>query len=92
MRRASGDDRFHRSIHGTTEVSLKYSHLVDVDAGTRKLIIHRVYPDGRKELFTQVDLPAGKTSANEKLLDEFCRMLGENLLLDSPVARKLLHL
>jgi hypothetical protein len=67
----------------------KHSHLVEIDSRTRKLIVQRVYADGRKELFTQVDLPAATTSA---ALDEFCRMLGENLLLDSPAARELLNL
>jgi hypothetical protein len=73
-------------------MSQKYSHLVEVDEHARKLIVQRVYADGRKELFTQVDLPATTASAKKKSLDEFCRKLGENLLLDSPAARKLLSL
>jgi hypothetical protein len=70
----------------------RYSHLVEVDVDTRKLVIHRVYGDGRKELFTHVDLPAGTADAKKERLNEFCRMLGENLLIDSPDARKLLNL
>lgn len=70
----------------------KYSHLVEIDERTRALIVQRVYADGRKELFTQVDLPTATTSASKKSLDEFCQVLGENLLLDSPAARELLNL
>jgi hypothetical protein len=67
-----------------------YCHLVEVDETSSKLIIYRVYFDGRKELYTQVDLPVGAKETDS--LGAFCRMLGENLLLDSPVARKLLNL
>lgn len=69
-----------------------YSHLIEIDEPTRKLIIQRVYADGRKEFFTHVELPATSVAAREEGLAAFCRTLGENLLLDSPVARELLNL
>jgi hypothetical protein len=69
-----------------------YSHLVDIDESERKLIVHRVFADGRKELFTQVDLPVAPGNTGDKSLEKFCRILGENLLLDSPAARRLLQL
>lgn len=69
-----------------------YSHIVEISEPDRRLIIHRVYADGRKELFTEMILPneVGEKGAVE--LQEFCYMLGENLLIDSPIARKLLGL
>jgi len=70
----------------------KFSHVVDVDADTRKVVVYRLYADGRRELFTLMDLPVDATSTTNSRLDEFCRMLGENLLLDSPIARSLLRL
>jgi hypothetical protein len=71
---------------------LKYSHLVEVDESSHRLVIHRIYPDGRRELFTEVDLPTAGAGSQQDALASFCRMLGENLLVDSPVARKLLRL
>ena len=73
-------------------MTTKFSHLVEMDASKRLLVVYRVYADGRRELFTQVDLPTDTAAKNKGQLDEFCRMLGENLLLDSPDARNLLRL
>lgn len=73
-------------------MNTKYCHLVEVDADKRMLVIHRVYSDARKELFTQVEVPTGEAVLDKRKVDEFCRMLGENLLIDSPSARELLRL
>ena len=67
----------------------KYSHLIYVDEPSRKVIIHRVHSDGRRELFTEALLPLTHGADG---FAEFCRMLGENVLLDSPATRKLLGL
>ncbi|MFZ5595333.1 MAG: hypothetical protein ACOY4D_13980 [Pseudomonadota bacterium] len=69
-----------------------FSHLVEVDEVTRRLTIYRVFANGEKQLFTQVDLPLKTVNEDEKGFEEFSRMLGENLLIDSPVARKLLDI
>jgi hypothetical protein len=73
-------------------MTLKYNHLIETDEENRRLTIHRIYDNGRKELFTQVDLPNNVPSENEAQLESFFQLLGENLILDSPIARKLLGL
>ena len=69
----------------------KYSHLVQIDEETRILTIYRVFDDER-DLYTSVKLPDGNWTSNVEVLQEFCRVLGENLLLDSPQARRLLDM
>ncbi|MEW5755646.1 MAG: hypothetical protein AB1810_05025 [Pseudomonadota bacterium] len=69
-----------------------FSHLVEIDKATRRLTIYRVFANGEKQLFTQTDLPSKTVKEDEKGFEEFSRMLGENLLIDSPVARKLLDI
>lgn len=67
-----------------------YSHVVEIDEVRRVLEIYRMYPDGRRQLFTSVDVPKKSFSADEHGFRDFARLLGENLLVDSPVARRLL--
>lgn len=69
-----------------------YHHLLEIRELDRRLTINRVYEDGRKELFTEVELPSTTCDEDPSRFEEFCRVLGENLLMDSPVARKLLGL
>jgi hypothetical protein len=72
---------------------LDYCHLVEIDEDRRQLAVYRMYSDGKKELFTMVDLPSTAFKGNnEDAFGEFARLLGENLLLDSPIARRLLGL
>lgn len=92
MLRASGVNHYRRSIHGTTKMIPNYRHLIEICEQDRQLTIVRVYEDGRKELFTAIELPAQSIDGNKDQFEEFCRLLGENLLLDSPKARKLLDL
>ena len=53
----------------------------------KQLHIFRVYEGGKEELYTTIDLPDPN---NEEELNGFFRILGENIILDSPAARKLL--
>lgn len=69
-----------------------YIHQVEVDAHTRMISIYRVWATGDKQLFTSVELPEKSFDEDEVGFREFARLLGENLLVDSPVARKLLGL
>ena len=69
-----------------------FSHLVEIDEATRRLTIYRVFADGEKQLFTQTDLPPKTIKEDDKGFEEFSRTLGENLLFDSPFARKLLDI
>lgn len=69
-----------------------YSHLLEIDEEKRLLIISRVFEDGTRQLFTSVDLPGNAFSDDEQGFRDFAQKLGENLLIDSPIARKLLGL
>lgn len=73
-------------------MEITFSHLVEIDEATRRLTIYRVFPEGEKQLFTRVDLPLKTANEDAKGFEEFSRILGENLLIDSPVARKILDL
>ncbi len=74
------------------EAMLNYNHFVEVDEKGHRLMIYRIYGDGRKELFTEIELPSAIIEESEDKFREFACLLGENLLMDSPVARKLLGL
>jgi len=67
-----------------------YDHLLHFDEPSRELRIYRVDSTGQKTLFTSTRVPAssGWSEAVEKLAHD----LGEQLLMDSPSARKLLQL
>ena len=67
----------------------QHSHLIEIDQGERSVTIYRV-KDGERELYTSVKLPSTTWDTDRQAIESFCRMLGENILLDSPAARKLL--
>jgi hypothetical protein len=69
-----------------------YTHMVEVDEEKRQVLIYRISADSKKQLFTSVDLPTKKVSEDEDEFRRFACTLGENLLIDSPVARKFLGL
>jgi len=71
---------------------MTYNHLLEIIEEDRILNIYRIYKNGEQELFTQVELPCNTIVNEEANFKKFCCILGENLLLDSPVARKLLDL
>jgi hypothetical protein len=62
-----------------------FSHLIEIDESARLVRIHRIFPDGSKHLFTERSLPP---STADSQYGEFARLLGENILLDSPAARR----
>ncbi len=70
----------------------RYSHLVEIDETKRLLTIYRVNEIGEKILFTSIDLPPLTFDKNSEGYRDFAQQLGENLLVDSPVARKLFGL
>jgi hypothetical protein len=67
-----------------------FSHLVEIDESARLLRIHRVFPDGPKHLFTETPLPPLAADSKGSQQGDFARLLGENILLDSPAARRAL--
>lgn len=71
--------------------STDYSHLIEIDEPARLLIIYRIN-GAERQLYTSVKLPDGECVSDSACFEEFCRTLGENILLDSAQARKLLGL
>lgn len=69
----------------------EHSHLIEVDEDERLLTIYRVR-NGERELYTSVQLPATTWDTDRRAIEDFCKTLGENILFDSPVARKLLSI
>jgi hypothetical protein len=67
-----------------------YDHVLHVDADSREIRIYRMDSTGEQSLYTSVKLPESLGWTPE--LESFARQLGENLLLDSPAARKMLGL
>jgi len=69
-----------------------HTHLVEIDASQRRLTIYRVSESGQRSLYTYVDLPVKTRDEDREGYDRFAKLLGENILIDSPVARKLMGL
>jgi len=70
-----------------------FSHLVEIDETEKKLTIYRVdVKTGQRTLYTAAEFPSGKNRGNGREFRDFARLLGENLLIDSPAARRLLGL
>lgn len=68
-----------------------FLHLVEIDEGAKKLTIYRVdEKTGQRTLYTSVRIPSKRIRDNDPEFSDFARMLGENLLLDSPAARRIL--
>jgi len=65
-----------------------FCHLIEIDENARFLRIHRVFPDGRRHLFTETALLTPTAAKKDSQFAEFARLLGENILLDSPAARR----
>lgn len=68
-----------------------YSHLVEIDEKERLLTIYRI-SGSKRQLYTSVKLPEKTWEKNPEEVKEFCRKLGENIILDSPQARKLFEI
>jgi len=68
-----------------------YSHLIEINEKERLLTIYRVSGADR-QLYTSVKLPEKTWTKNPEEIREFCRTLGENIILDSPQARKLFEI
>jgi hypothetical protein len=66
-----------------------YNHLVEIDESSRRLTIYRL-SNGEKTLYTQTEIPRVVWDDAKHEMNEFCRLLGENILIDSPQARRLL--
>jgi hypothetical protein len=64
---------------------MNFDHLVCMDEDAGEIIIFRVDAYGKRTPYTKTAIP--DPSAGKDVLGPFAKMLGENLLLDSPAAR-----
>lgn len=86
------DNQYLHWTHGITNMAFKtYSHLIEINEEERLLTIYRVSGSDR-ELYTSVKLPDKTWTKNPEAIKEFCLILGENIILDSPQARKLFEI
>ncbi len=69
-----------------------HSHLIEIDEKQRRLTIYRISESGQRSLYTYVDLPPKARDDDREAYERFVKLLGENILVDSPVARKLMGL
>lgn len=74
---------------GTELPTDKFHHLVEIDETERQLTIFRVRSSGR-EFYTSVKLLEKSCDEDPVGAQEFCRLLGESILLDSPSGRQIL--
>ncbi len=69
----------------------EYDHLIEIKKDERKIYIYRLFKkNNKKQLFTCVELPQKTFDQDKEAFKRFAELLGENLLIDSPLARKLL--
>lgn len=71
---------------------INFNHEIAIDEENKRLSIYRVFHSGEKQLYTYVDLPNKTIIQDRDGFREFACKLGENILIDSPIARKLLSL
>jgi hypothetical protein len=69
-----------------------YHHLIEIDETKNKLTIYRLFGGGEKEVYTSIELPIINAQDNWDSFESFALTLGENILMDSPSARRLLNL
>lgn len=68
-----------------------YGHLIEINEEERLLTIYRVSGSDR-HFYTSINLPEKTWGENPDEIREFCRMLGENIIFDSPQARRLFNI
>ncbi|NIP37479.1 MAG: hypothetical protein GWM89_00115 [Candidatus Dadabacteria bacterium] len=69
----------------------EYDHLVEVREEEKKIYIYRIYKlTNKKQFFTCYELPDKTFDEDKKGFKRFAELLGENIVLDSPLARKIL--
>lgn len=69
---------------------LIFSHVVEVYEESRQVTIYRMFSNGRKQMYTKIALPSKTFDQDKPGFAKFTQALGENLLFDSPTARKIL--
>lgn len=68
-----------------------FAHIVEIDEIRRKIVISRLR-ENYQELYTEKDIADIDWKNSEEKFREFCRVLGEDILMDSPLGRALFRL
>lgn len=68
----------------------EFDHLVCIDQESRRLAVYRISDEGKRTLLAEIGLPTEQ--AWTAALERIARQLGENLLMDSSKARRLLDI
>lgn len=71
---------------------MQYDHIVRFDPILRRVTIMRLESENRETLFTHLDLPEKSPEGWSEAVIELARRIGEDILIDSPVARAALNL
>jgi len=71
---------------------IPYDHIVRFDPILRRVSIIRLDGESRETLFTHLDLPEKSPEGWSEAVVELARRIGEDILIDSPVARDALNL
>lgn len=84
-------NQFPHSTPGIIDMpTAQYSYLVEIDEGSRTLSIYRISDDGKRQFYTSVKLPTSSYTESPERYQEFFKLFGENLILDSPQGRRCL--
>lgn len=62
-------------------------HLITIDGDGNRIRIFRIMPDGEKVLFTEYALPDSDNHGWTDKVTELAHVMGEDLLMDSPITR-----
>jgi len=68
-------------------IEQQHSHVIEIQEREKQLSIFRIC-GAEKHLFTSVPLPDISAKRNRVAFRRFCQLLGENILADSPQARR----
>jgi RHS repeat-associated protein len=97
---ASASQRYAACLAGGTVPPLNtwnnqimtHDHLLRFDEINRQIQIFRIFSDGTSVLYTTLALPAAEAAGWTDEIVQFAQRLGEDLLVDSPIARQLFNL
>ena len=70
-----------------------HNHEIEIDEADKVLSIYRIDSSGTRTLYTSTDLPVITDIEMEmEKFKEFATILGENILFDSPIVRKIYNI
>ena len=74
------------------KVSTEFVHLVRFDEVRSVAIVDRLFPDGSTHLFVEIPLGKDQKSGNNETPMAAALRIGEDIMIDSPVARRILNI